>query len=349
MIPSLAQLLSAPSVALVLAEVPRINKEDVASLNIPQITLLILLVTLVMWPLGAWIERRNNRPVLEQERAFRLQAESKWQSEVQRAGEEKELLTGQLAAATQRCDELNARLDALTAEATELKPQLTEAQTAAITAQKKQSEVETQLEAANGKVTTLEAALEAEKSRSNAMQDALDAKQDLAKQLSQELSSTRATFADERAAAVAREEELRSQLATHEKTASSGQSMIDVVNTELEKTRTAQADLEKEYGTKLSDLQRKLSAADQKSAMLQKEIMALVGSGEGGAAGAAELVTHAEELASALERAKAAEKKAAELESQLAQGDIGTRKRLREAEYKICELEFKLAQTEEKS
>ena len=178
------------------------------------------------------------------------------------------------------------------------------------------------------------------------MQEALEAKQDLAKQLAQELSTARNSFTDERRAATEREAALRAQLADHEKMAASGQSMADVINAELEKTRVAQAELEKESSSRLSDLQRKLAAADQKSAMLQKEIMALVNS-TGNTSEAAAVVTAAEEIDQARQRALQAEKKIAELEAQLSQGDAGTRKRLREAEYKICELEYKLAQIEE--
>ena len=351
MITCSAQFFGTSMSVLELAQIktPPINTEGVANLSIPTITLIVMLVTLVAWPLGAWLERKKNLPVLEQERAFRLQAEAQWQSESDRAAKEKEELTAKINSANGQITELTANVNSLTEEAkiqAESASNTVAQLTAEVaTAQQKQKEVELELATANTKIAAVEAALEAEKGRIAAMQEALEAKQDLAKQLAQELSSTRNAFADERAAAAGREDELRGQLANYEKTAASGQSMIDVVNSELEKTRLAQADLEKEYGTKFADLQRKLSAADQKSAMLQKEIMALVGSG--GASDAAEVVIQAEEMAKALERAKIAEKKASELEAQLAQGDVGTRKRLREAEYKICELEYKLAQTDE--
>lgn len=338
---------SLSQLALRVAEVPKIDQSD--HFSIMQTTLIVMLAVLVAWVVAAKMENKKIQPVLEQERAFRLQAESKWQSEVQRAGEEKEKLEAQIAAASQQNAELTERHNALVAksraEADEASARLSQLQAETAASQQKQREAEALLEASNTKVTSLEAALDAEKGRLGAMQEALEAKQDLAKQLAQELSSTRNAFADERAAAAGREDALRAQLANYEKTAASGQSVIEVVNAELEKTRAAQAELEKEYGNKLADLQRKLSAADQKSALLQKEIMALVGSGS--ASDAAEAVTQAEELAKAMERARNAEKKAAELESQLAQGDAGTRKRLREAEYKICELEYKLAQVDE--
>jgi chromosome segregation ATPase len=329
-----------------LVAAPKLDQDERLHFTIMEFTLVVMLYTLAMWVLVVWVERKKSLPQLEQERAFRLQAEADWQKLADSTTEEKAALTAQLAAAHQRLAELSTQhqtlADTSKADAEEAEKKLAQLQSDSVAALQKQREAEALLTASNTQTSSLEAALESEKGRVNAMQEALEAKQDLAKQLAQELSSTRNAFADERAAASGREDELRAQLANYEKTAASGQSMIEVVNTELEKTRTAQADLEKDYGTKLSDLQRKLSAADQKSALLQKEIMALVGSG--GAADSAEAVTQAEELSKALDRAKAAEKKAADLESQLAQGDAGTRKRLREAEYKICELEYKLAQ-----
>jgi uncharacterized coiled-coil protein SlyX len=79
--------------------------------------------------------------------------------------------------------------------------------------------------------------------------------------------------------------------------------------------------------------------------MLQREIMALVSTGNPGEPAA--VVTASEDIAKAQEHAVAAEKRVAELEAQLALGDVGTRKRLREAEQRICELEFRLAQVDE--
>jgi hypothetical protein len=151
--------------------------------------------------------------------------------------------------------------------------------------------------------------------------------------------------ADDRNASAQREAALRASLSEYERQAASGLSTTEVVQAELDKTRETLASLEQESENRQADLKRKLTAAEQKAQMLQKEIMALVSTGTPGDAAAA--VTAAEDIAKAQERAVVAEKRVAELEAQLAQGDAGTRKRLREAEYRICELEFKLAQIDE--
>lgn len=320
------------------------------SFTILQLTLLIMIVGVVFWGVADWNRHRQMLPQLEQERALRLQSEQSRMAESDAAKAAQELADRRLAEAAERQASLEKSLadlqERLTQEIGQAMGKISELDLDLKTAQHQVRDTEAQLATSRSRVTDLEASLESERGRIAAMQEALEAKQDLAKQLAQELSTARTSFADERRAATEREAALRAQLADHEKMAASGQSMTDVVNAELEKTRAAQAELEKESAGRLAELQRKLAAADQKSAMLQKEIMALVNS-TGNTADAAAAVTAAEELEQAKERALQAEKKITELEAQLSQGDAGTRKRLREAEYKICELEFKLAQVDD--
>ena len=318
--------------------------------TILQLTLLIMIVGVVFWGVADWNRHRQMLPQLEEARALRLQSEQARMNESDAAKAAQELADKRLAEAAQRQASLEKSLaelqDRLTHEIGQAMGKISELDLDLKTAQHQVRDTETQLTLSKNRVTDLEVSLEAEKGRISAMQEALEAKQDLAKQLAQELSTARTSFADERRVASEREAALRAQLADHEKMAASGQSMTDVVNAELEKTRAAQAELEKESASRLAELQRKLAAADQKSAMLQKEIMALVNS-TGNTADAAAAVVAAEELEQAKDRALQAEKKITELEAQLSQGDAGTRKRLREAEYKICELEFKLAQVDD--
>lgn len=320
------------------------------TITILQLTLIIMITGVVFWGVADWARQRKMQPVIEQERALRLQAEMKRQEESQVASEKQESMQRLIDEAAARQADLERTLaemqERLARESAQAMSKIAELDLDLKTTQQAQRDADGQLTLSKSRVSDLEAALDSEKGRIAAMQEALEAKQDLAKQLAQELSTARNSFADERKAANEREAALRAQLADHEKMAASGQSMTDVINAELEKTRVAQAELEKESSTRLSELQRKLAAADQKSAMLQKEIMALVNS-TGNTSDAAAAVTAAEEIEQARQRALQAEKKIAELEAQLSQGDAGTRKRLREAEYKICELEYKLAQIEE--
>lgn len=99
-------------------------------------------------------------------------------------------------------------------------------------------------------------------------------------------------------------------------------------------------------GKKQEDLRRKLTQAETKNQLLQKEILAIVGSG-GSMADAAAAATAAEDLERALERARTAEKKLAEIGAAVPDSDL--RRKLRESEYRVCELEFKLSEAEEKA
>lgn len=303
-----------------------------------QLTLVALVSGAAFWVVAHWSAKRQLQPVIDEERKLRSQLELKRQEESQKAEEELEVLKNQLVAATTRCTSLEKALNDEKDAVTGLQAHLAQVQQTL-----RDSDAQTALFRA--RQTDLESALEAEKGRISAMQAALDAKQELAQQLALELNSTRLSVADERNAAAQRETALRASLSEYERQAASGLSSTEVVQAELDKAREALASLEQDTEQKQADLKRKLAAAEQKAQMLQKEIMALVSTGTPGDAAAA--VTAAEDIAKAQERAVVAEKRVAELEAQLAQGDAGTRKRLREAEYRICELEFKLAQIDE--
>lgn len=303
-----------------------------------QLTLVGLVSGAAFWVVAHWSAKRQLQPVIDEERKLRNQLEMKRQEESQKAEEQLDLLKSQLAAATSRCTTLETQLNAEKDLVTGLQSHLAQVQQTL-------RDSEAQMALFRGRQTDMESALEAEKGRISAMQAALDAKQELAQQLALELNSTRLSVADERNASAQRESALRAALSEYERQAASGLGATEAVQAELDKTREALASLEQDTESKQADLKRKLTAAEQKAQMLQKEIMALVSTGTPGDAAAA--VTAAEDIAKAQERAVVAEKRVSELEAQLAQGDAGTRKRLREAEYRICELEFKLAQMDE--
>lgn len=303
-----------------------------------QLTLVGLVSGAAFWVVAHWSAKRQLQPVIDEERKLRNQLEMKRQEESQKAEEQLEVLKTQLLGATDRCSALETQLNAE-------KDSLAGLQSHFSQIQQTLRDSDAQIALFRGRQNDLESALEAEKGRISAMQAALDAKQELAQQLALELNSTRLSVADERNAAAQRETALRASLSEYERQAASGLSSTEVVQAELDKTRETLASLEQESENRQADLKRKLAAAEQKAQMLQKEIMALVSTGTPGDAAAA--VTAAEDIAKAQERAVTAEKRVAELEAQLAQGDAGTRKRLREAEYRICELEFKLAQMDE--
>jgi len=289
-----------------------------------QLTLVGLVSGAVFWVVASWAEKRKLQPSIDEEKKLRLQLEVKRQEEGQKAEEQQEVLKTQLAAAATRCTSLDAALNAEIDAAFALQERL-------LQAQQLQRDSDSQM-------TML-------RSRQADLEGALDAKQELAQRLAQELNSTRISLADERNVAAQREGALRASLSECERQAANGMSASEIVQAELESARAALATLEQDTEMKQADLKRKLTATGQKAQMLQREIMALVSTGNPGEPAA--VVTASEDIAKAQEHAVAAEKRVAELEAQLALGDVGTRKRLREAEQRICELEFRLAQVDE--
>lgn len=305
-----------------------------------QLTLVGLVSGAAFWVVASWAEKRKLQPIIDEERKLRSQLEVKRQEEAQKAEEQHEVLKTQLAAASTRCATLETALN------TE-KDATVALQSSLMQTQQTLRDTEAQMAVMRARQSDLEGSLLAEKGRLGAMQAALDAKQELAQQLAQELNATRLSITDERNAAAQREGALRASLAEYEHHAARGLSTTEGVQGELDSARAALSSLEREAEAKQTEIKRKLAAAEQRAQMLQKEVMALVSTGN--PAEAAAVVTAAEDIEKAQARAITAEKRVTELEAQLAQGDTGTRKRLREAEYKICELEFKLAQTVEAS
>jgi chromosome segregation ATPase len=193
------------------------------------------------------------------------------------------------------------------------------------------------------RITDIEGTLSAERGKMAALETAVQAKEELAKQFSSELENVRQTAARDRQQAQEKEAGMRSSLAEFEKWQAAGLSQSEVMGQELERCKAALATAEADSESKQADLKRKLGQAETKVQMLQKEIMAIVSSG--GAGDAAAAATAAEDLEKALERARTAERKLAEMGSN--ESDSELRKKLRSSEYRVCELEFKLAEVEE--
>lgn len=295
--------------------------------------------------IGGLLEKAKMQPQIDEERRLKLALELRRQREEETAGlrydEAQQRLKEATAQVAQQDQQLHARQSELALE----KERAASLETELSAARYSSREADLQHQSAQTRVSDLEAVLSAERGRLGALQAALDAKQSLVQQLTNELAATNATMASERSNAEQRETSLRDRIAEHEKTLSSGSSQTDIVRAELDKSRNAHAALEKEAETKAADWTRKLAAADNKIQLLQKEILSLVNSG--GHGDAAQAAVDAENLQRAQERTKTLEARVLELEEQLAQGDAGTRKKLRETEYRVCELEFKLAEAEE--
>ncbi len=284
--------------------------------------------------IGGILETAKLQPQIDEERRQKLQLELRHQRDEETAAE-----------AQHKIKDLTARCTQLEQQLAQAQAHVDQAEGEALTARQGARELELQILPTQTRVGDLEGALSAERGRLGALQTALEAKQDLVQQLTNELTTTNNTLANERSSTQQRENALRDQLAEHEKFLASGSTQAEAIKAELDKARVAHAAFEQETEARAGDWNRKLAAAENKYQMLQKEYMSLVNSGGHGDAAAA--IVAAEELARAQERARAAEARLQELEEQLAHSDAGTRKKLRETEYRICELEAKLADADE--
>jgi chromosome segregation ATPase len=194
-----------------------------------------------------------------------------------------------------------------------------------------------------GKIDDLQTSLQAEQGKHGALEEALKARADLAAAMTSELAAVRTARAEDQAAWIAKEAELRSTITAHE-AALANESQV-ALKEELERMRQTLETERSDADSKLSAERKKLTAAEQRIQMLQREIMTLVNSG--GASEAAATMVAAEQTETLRQKVKGYEKQLQELELKLAQSDSDTRKKLREAEYRVCELEFKLAEAED--
>ena len=296
--------------------------------------------------IGGLLEKAKLQPVIDEERRLKLQVELRRQREEETAAIHLAEAQERLKEATAKAGQLEQQLASKQADLATAGAKADSLENEVVEAKQATRELDIKHVAAQTRVVDLEGALSAERGRLGALQTALDAKQDLVQQLSNELSSTNATLAAERTSGEQREAALREQLGEHERILSSGSNQTEAIRAELDRVKKAHATLEQDSESKAGDWARKLAASENKIQLLQKEILSLVntGGGHGDAAGA---LVAAENLERTQERAKAAEARVLELEEQLAQGDPGTRRKLRETEYRVCELEFKLAEAEE--
>ena len=315
----------------------------------PKTALLVFAICLLTGSLGVMIggllEKAKLQPLIDEERRAKLTVELRRQREEETAnliyGEAQEQLKTAASKAAQQEEALATRKT----ELDEARGKVEKLEQEVVQARQTNRELDLKHLATQTRVGDLDAALTAERGRLAALQSALDARQDLVKQLTNEIAATNASLAAERSSAEQRETTLRDQIAEHERILSSGSNQTEAIRAEMDKVKKAHAAVEQDAEAKAAEWSRKLAAAETKVQLLQKEILSLVNTG--GHGDAAEAMVAAENLQRVQERARAAEAKVLELEEQLAQGDAGTRKKLRETEYRVCELEFKLAEADE--
>lgn len=200
-----------------------------------------------------------------------------------------------------------------------------------------QADLETE-RAISARVPVLEARIAALQAAAESQHSALASEQGRAAALEQALGQA-TRRADSLEARLSEEETARAEieagLTRHLQAADEERSRLGTAEQELAALRASHDDYRQQAETRIANLQRQLTAAEARAALVQKEFMSAVG------------VTSAPSAATS---ASAPEnRRAQELEQKIAQIEAESRKRAREDGYKIAELEFRLAEAREEA
>ena len=238
----------------------------------------------------------------------------------------------------QLIEEAETRHAALAATQEEARRQAADAATRA---RKELAKVQADLEterAISARVPVLEARIAALQAAAESQHGALTSEQGRAAALEQALGQA-TRRADSLEARLGEEEAARAEieagLTRHLQAAAEERSRLGTAEQDLAALRARHDDYRQQAETRIANLQRQLTAAEARAALVQKEFMSAVG------------VTSAP---SAVTSASAPEnRRAQELEQKVAQIEAESRKRAREDSYKIAELEFRLAEAREEA
>jgi hypothetical protein len=184
-------------------------------------------------------------------------------------------------------------------------------------------EIAAQLGPTQARIKDLETALTAEQGRVRALDQAMSAQTARAGDLDRRLGEAQEFALRTKKDLEEREEELKRVIAEHEAFLAEGG-----LQSELNKANEAKVQSE----AKVAQLQKSLSATEQRLALVQKEFMTAVG------------VPSAPVKAVSAAPAPVADKRVKELEEKIAQMEADARKKAREDGYRIAELEYKLGE-----
>ena len=184
-------------------------------------------------------------------------------------------------------------------------------------------EIAAQLGPTQARIKDLETALTAEQGRVRALDQAMSAQTARAGDLDRRLGEAQEFALRTKKDLEEREEELKRVMAVHEAFLAEGG-----LQSELNKANEAKA----QSDAKVAQLQKSLSATEQRLALVQKEFMTAVG------------VPSAPVKAVPAAPAAVADKRVKELEEKIAQMEADARKKAREDGYRIAELEYKLGE-----
>ena len=189
-------------------------------------------------------------------------------------------------------------------------------------------EVAAQLEPTKARIGDLESALSAEKGRVSALEQTVCVLTRRAEEAEQKVKDGQE-----------REEKVRAQMVEYEQAMAGDVTKTELLESQLKKEREAAESFKQTAETRIANLQRNLSAAEAKAAMVQKEFMKALD-------GAPETAT-VEAGSSGDSDPRTADRRVRDLEEKLTQSEAEARKKSREDGYKIAELEFRLSEAQD--
>jgi DNA repair exonuclease SbcCD ATPase subunit len=179
-------------------------------------------------------------------------------------------------------------------------------------------------------------ALAAERGRISALEQTIEVSNKRAEDFERRLDQSHRELTEQRQNAEQRLGELQTEVEKLCQTIKTNEALVATADSQIsEATETLNA-YRQQAETRIANLQRQLTAAEAKSAMVQKEFMSAVG-----------VLPDKPAPAKSSAPASGDDKRLAELEAKITQLEADARKKAREDGYKIAELEFRLSEAQE--
>ncbi len=179
-------------------------------------------------------------------------------------------------------------------------------------------------------------ALAAERGRISALEQTIEVSNKRAEDFERRLDQSHRELTEQRQTADQRVGELQAEIAKLNQTIKANEALVATADSQVSEATETLNSYKQQAEARIANLQRQLTAAEAKSAMVQKEFMSAVG-----------VLPDKPVPSKSSAPAATDDKRLAELEAKITQIEADARKKAREDGYKIAELEFRLSEAQE--
>jgi hypothetical protein len=179
-------------------------------------------------------------------------------------------------------------------------------------------------------------ALAAERGRISALEQTIEVSNKRSEDFERRLDQSHRELTEQRQTADQRVGELQAEVAKLNQTIKANEALVATADSQVSEATETLNSYKQQAEARIANLQRQLTAAEAKSAMVQKEFMSAVG-----------VLPDKPVPAKSSAPAAGEDKRLAELEAKITQIEADARKKAREDGYKIAELEFRLSEAQE--